>query len=434
MRELRDLRRRLRELGERQTPGALATIVAVEGSSYRREGARMLLEPDGRMTGVLSGGCIESDLLGTAKTVLADGVARVVHFDLMADAEAIWGFGLGCAGRITLVVEPLGGETGAGEVLEATLAASMDRRHEARLASRISAIDSTTDDQVKVERWLGEIDRPAECATKVPREGKQTVGRKAATDTSGAARRPELPVLWSFFSNAAPNATEPANGAMTASSKPDPHVLAQLTALPCESAVVVARANGGGGSLRWLLESILPPVQLLLIGVGRDAVPVARLAAEMGWEVTLVDPRPTGEAAARYAGLGRYVGEPPRRLADVVTLDGRTAAVVGTHRYLDDLAFLGELATSAVGYLAVLGPRQRKERLLGDLARQGHGPRDGALATLRGPAGFALGGRSPEEVALAIVAEVQAVMSGRRAEALSELASRPSTHGTVEVP
>jgi xanthine dehydrogenase accessory factor len=112
MRELREILARARALSAAGSPAALATIVAVEGSSYRREGARLLLEPDGEATGVLSGGCLERDLARAAAEVVAGGAARTLVYDLTADDEAIYGLGLGCAGRVTLLVEPLAGAAG----------------------------------------------------------------------------------------------------------------------------------------------------------------------------------------------------------------------------------------------------------------------------------------------------------------------------------
>jgi xanthine dehydrogenase accessory factor len=85
---------------------ALATVVAVRGSTYRREGARLVIPADGPTVGNISGGCLEGDVIDTAREVLASGAPQVVHFDLTADDEAVWGWGLGCNGAIDVLVEP----------------------------------------------------------------------------------------------------------------------------------------------------------------------------------------------------------------------------------------------------------------------------------------------------------------------------------------
>src|SRR6266581_4805295 len=93
----------LRERGERM---ALATIVAVRGSTYRRPGARLLVPESGDLIGNISGGCLEGDVADVANVVMVDGQPRLVNFDLTADDEAVWGWGLGCNGAIDVFVEP----------------------------------------------------------------------------------------------------------------------------------------------------------------------------------------------------------------------------------------------------------------------------------------------------------------------------------------
>src|SRR5947208_10621330 len=91
----------LRDRGERM---ALATVVAVRGSTYRRPGARLLVAGSGEMVGNISGGCLEGDIADVANVVMSGGEARLVNFDLTADDEAVWGWGLGCNGAIEVFV------------------------------------------------------------------------------------------------------------------------------------------------------------------------------------------------------------------------------------------------------------------------------------------------------------------------------------------
>lgn len=309
MKEMRQILSRARELRQLGESAVLATVVAVEGSAYRREGARMLVEHDGALTGVLSGGCLEQDLAARAAEVLASGTPALATYDLRAPDEYLWGLGLGCGGRITLLLERLP-TAGNGP--------------------------SPLDPFERVER-----DRsPAEVVTRF-------------------------------------------------------------------------------GEVLLLREEIAPPVQLVLAGAGRDAVPLARFASELGWEPIVLDARPTTAARERFAGLARFAGGGPRDLATAVTIDTFTAVVVLTHNYLDDLAWLAALLPSAAPYVGLLGPATRRDRLLADLAAQGMALDEAMRARLRGPAGLDLGGRSPEQVALSIVAEIQATMTGATATALS---------------
>lgn len=309
MRELRQILLRARELRQRGERAVLATIVAVEGSAYRREGARMLIESGGALTGVLSGGCLERDLAGRAAEVLSSGAAALATYDLRSPDEALWGLGLGCGGKITLLLEALPDQPDEPSPLDPLEAVARDRA-------------------------------PLEVVTRLGEE-----------------------VLWR--------------------------------------------------------QTVVPPIRLVLAGAGRDAVPLVRIADELGWETIVLDGRPTAAGAARFTGLARFAGVAPRELAGAVTVDPWTAAVVMTHNYLDDLAWLAALLPTPAAYVGLLGPAARRDRLVADLAIQGLTLDAAMMNRLHGPAGLDLGGRAPEQVALAIAAEIQAIMTGASAGARS---------------
>lgn len=98
---------RVRRSGQK---AALATVVHVDGSAYRREGAKMVVAEDGSTYGTISGGCLEEEVTALALEVIRSGRPRLVHFNMKADEDIVWGLGLGCNGRIDVFVEPLGGE------------------------------------------------------------------------------------------------------------------------------------------------------------------------------------------------------------------------------------------------------------------------------------------------------------------------------------
>ena len=308
---MRQILERARELRQRSEPAVLATVVAVEGSAYRREGARMLIEGDGALTGILSGGCLERDLAARAAAVLASGSPELAVYDLRSPDEMLWGLGLGCGGRVTLLLERL----------------------------------------------------PVDLEVPSPLEPFERLARD-------------------------------------------------------RTAVEVVTRFGERVLLR---ERVKPAIALVLAGAGRDAVPLAHLAGELGWETVVLDSRPTDAATLRFAGLARYVGIAPREVAAQVKIDPFTAAVVMTHNYLDDLAWLAALLPTPAPYVGLLGPAERRDRLLADLAMQGLALDETMRQRLHGPAGLDLGGRAPEQIALAIVAEVQAVLTGAGGALLSRL-------------
>ena len=166
------------------------------------------------------------------------------------------------------------------------------------------------------------------------------------------------------------------------------------------------------GAARVAFETITPSVRLVLCGSGPDVVPVVRLAAQLGWDVAVVDHRPAVHARPeRFAGARVVECADARRRGAAVRLGPRTAVVVMSHHFARDGDYLEAALGAGVAYVGVLGPRARTERLLGELAARGAPPPPGAR--LYGPVGLDLGGDGPDAIALAIIAEVAAVSAGR---------------------
>ena len=107
MKELRDILQAIEAGRARGEKMALATIVGVQGSTYRREGARLLVDATGQMTGNISGGCLEGDVAVVADEVMRAGTPRLATYDLTADDDTVWGLGLGCNGAVDVLVEPV---------------------------------------------------------------------------------------------------------------------------------------------------------------------------------------------------------------------------------------------------------------------------------------------------------------------------------------
>ncbi len=340
MRELRDIVAAFEALAARGEGGVLATVVDVEGSTYRRPGARALLLPDDELVGVISGGCLEGDLLERARDVRASGAAVRVCYDHRGQDDLLWGLGLGCAGRVDVLLQPVS-RAAPGPML--------------RLREALAS---------------GE---PRALATVIAREGELAPLLGAEVEL-GAAERAEL----------------------------------------------LAR---GGARVRWregrghrveLLEELLEPaVPLLVFGAGPDVVPVVRLASALGFAVSVVDPRPALARPERFPGAERVLACAPEEVGERGLVGARSIALVMTHHYLHDQAYLGFLLGTPVRYVGVLGPKQRTEDLLRDLREQGVVPAPEVLERIHGPAGLDLGADGPEAIALALLAEIQAVLAGR---------------------
>lgn len=389
MDELRSIIDRL-GAGACQPACALATLVYVEGSSYRGVGARALVLPDGTTVGLISGGCLEGDLLQRAGEVLADGRPRSVRYDSTAPEDALLGLGLGCNGVVEVLLERA---TAAGAGAAAAGADSAAAGHYLPLLQRARAAGR--------------------------RSALGTVYRSPEADEVGARLaliEPPPPAPGS-----APGAPEAHRfGPLRAALREA--VTRDLTALLQQGRSRAAAYEVAGAPVQVLLELVEPPLALTVCGAGPDAQPLVALAASLGWEPVVFDHRAAFALPQRFPGAARVVTAAREEFSAAVPPRPGEAAVLMTHSYPTDLAYLEQLAPRNLRYLGVLGPRRRLERLLTEL-----GPRAPAAGALYGPAGLDIGADTPAEIALAIAAEIRAVLARRGG---GSLRARPtSIHG-----
>lgn len=362
---------------------ALATVVSVEGSSYRRPGARMLVREGGQSTGTISAGCLESDVIEHARRVIAKGKAVLVEYDTASTGEEMaWGLGLGCNGIVRVLVEPLAPGSLYVEALR--------RSSETHAAPLLVA----------------------------------TVFRHTPTESAPAAVRVETGAR--LFIEA------------DGSVRPDGMSVKAAAAIECEARALssAGAASGahvievGGADVKVFFETLLPPVPLVVFGAGQDALPVVELARGLGWHTEVVDPQARPASLSRFAAADRVTLARPEEVAARVRLTPRTLALLMTHNYSHDLVLLRFLLSSTARYVGVMGPRKRTERMLRELAsgEEPFRPEDAELSRLHSPAGLDIGANAPAEIALSIVAEMRAVLEGRRGGSLRE--RRGSIHGT----
>jgi xanthine/CO dehydrogenase XdhC/CoxF family maturation factor len=361
MSELQDVLRAIEEGRARGDRMALATIVGVTGSTYRREGARLLVPENGRPVGTISGGCLEGDVREAAREVMEGGVPRLMHFDLTADDEVVWGWGLGCNGVVDVFVEPA---DGAFETAGALRRAIEDQRKLA-LATVVEN---------------GGVD------------GIQPGGRMLITPDGRA------------------------EGALGDASVEERTKQAALEAMTEERSLTAVLEGG----IRTFIEVLAPPLRLLVCGAGHDAIPLVRAAGGLGWRVEVIDDRDSFLKPHRFPEAKRFVSAQPIDAAAAAGVDDRTFVVVMSHNFLRDKDYLHSFLGTNVRYIGMLGPSARLERLLAELRREGFEPDPPDMAVVHGPAGLDLGGDGPEEVAWAIVAEIMAVWNGRSGGSLRD--------------
>ena len=161
----------------------------------------------------------------------------------------------------------------------------------------------------------------------------------------------------------------------------------------------------GSGTLELLLIPMMPPPALLICGAGHDAVPVARLATEMGWDCTIVDHRSGFARADRFPATCSVEVIQPAQLSQHIELDNLDAAILMTHHLGHDRSYLSQVVDASLPYIGLLGPRSRRDRLLSEIGAP--------LVHVHGPAGLDIGAEMPESIALAIIAEIHAFLNKR---------------------
>ncbi len=328
------------------TPLVLASVFNTGGATYSKTGAFMLINGDGLFQGMLSGGCLEGDLAERAKQVAADGTPQRVTYDLSQDDEDLWGLGVGCDGQMSIFLQPLL----AGNSYEP-------------LASMLQVLQG---DDVEI------------IAIVIESASAQTAGGASLVGRAGNYR--------SFGLQAA-------------------------AAVILESAAEKVLSDGhstthnvriDGAEVSVLFALLKPPPKVLVLGAGLDAEPVVNLCAELGWRVTVVDHRPAYIEKGNFVGAQHVLCCPPESLADTVDLRQFDAAIVMSHHLATDRSYLELLAATEIIYIGLLGPKERRMRLMQDLG-------DTATrldARLSGPAGLDIGGRGPASIALSIVSEM----------------------------
>ena len=173
-----------------------------------------------------------------------------------------------------------------------------------------------------------------------------------------------------------------------------------------------------GHSPSWklfVLPLALPP-RILLLGAGPDAAPVVEFAGMLGWRVTLVDHRSAYAVPAHFPAAEQVLLARPEELGAALELAAYRAAVVMSHHLTSDLGYLRVLAAADIPFVGLLGPPVRREKLLAEL-----GPLAQRLGSrLHAPVGLRLGGRTPQSIALAIIAELHAFVHIRDTAAVAE--------------
>jgi xanthine dehydrogenase accessory factor len=299
----------------------LATIIQTDGSSYRKAGAMMLINDMGQYFGLLSGGCLESDIMRQARRCWDNHQNRIIEYDMREEEDLAWQLGIGCGGMVRILLQPV---------------------HADNDYLKLDELNRCLEQRQKAE-YHQQIDENHPLNKVIPIDDKSQQ--------------------------------------LTAS--------AQLTE-----------------SVDMFVQLLCPAPLLAVFGAGVDAKPVVSIAAELGWQVLLIDPRVGYAKAEFFTQASQIIRQSIDELYDTTWLNQIDAALVLTHNIKLDAAALKLVQTSSAKYVGLLGPIHRTDRVL-DIAKL---TRNDLTKSLANPVGLRLGGELPESIALSMLAEAHAVL------------------------
>ncbi len=292
---------------------ALATVVRIVGSAYRRPGAKLLVEDGGGTLGSVSGGCLEADVREVAQAVLASGKPALRHYSSSTDEDVVWGLGLGCDGLVDVLVEP----ASEGPLAE--------------LAPRL--------------RELLAGDAPFALATLV--DGEEDLGASLLVNSTGAV-----------------------HGSLGAAALDAPAAAHARGLLAEPSAIPRSEVHGVAGRAVFI-EVFAPPPHLLVCGAGDDAMPLVAYAADAGFRVIVADHRPALLQAGRFPRAARLLLARPEEREIALPPAARSLAVVKAHSLARDREWVRRLLAAGFPYVGVLGPRERTATILREIGATG---------------------------------------------------------------
>ncbi len=368
MREIFDIVKAYKQACEEEKLVALATVVKVEGSAYRRPGARMLITEDGQLTGAISGGCLEGDALKKALLVMHQKKAMLVKYDTSDDDDAKLGVGLGCNGIIHILIEPIIPDSASHPIL--FLQNFLQERKETALITLFN---------------------PAE-------RNKSQLGTCLLLKENQLVKNENVPEsLEEILIQDARNTLETGNSCIV-------HYQDKLQATDHYA----------------LIEALHPAIVLNIAGAGNDVMPLVTMASVLGWQVNVVDGRPGLLNKQRFPSAKQLIVSKADQILEHLQPDAYTVFALMSHNYNYDLNVLKKILKLNIPYIGVLGPKKKLDRILQEVKDEGLEFSSDDLAKIYGPVGLDIGAETSEEIALSVLAEIKAVLSKKKGTSLKD--------------
>ena len=357
MKEIKAIVKAYDEMDKASLRAALATVVRVEGSSYRRTGARMLVMDNGTWVGGISGGCLEGDALKRARVAINSSRPTLITYDTSEDDPHQIGVGLGCNGIIDVLFCPLdfNDPENPAEILKSCIQAS----RETHILITITGLSG---------EWPGL--------------------------KSGQLFKYQGTVSLKIFAN------------KTIEKELDQQIQHQIA----ENKSAPYKFEAPEGKKAAIFIEILPPeIHVVLIGHQYDVYPMSRLLKEIGWRVSIV-----AELIKVNALIRTIANEirPPDEFSELL-IDDHTAIILMSHDYKTDKRNLPEALNTSSPFIGMLGPRVRSEKIWKELEEEGRALTLAEKERIYAPLGLDIGAVTPEEIALSLAAGIRTAFAGR---------------------
>jgi xanthine dehydrogenase accessory factor len=398
MKEIRDILQAFDQARKEGKRSALATVVHVEGSSYRRPGARMLVTEDGQLTGAISGGCLEGDALRKALLAIHQQQNKLVTYDSTDEDDLPFGIQLGCNGIVHILFEPID-DTKASHPIRLLKELTGERRNAVLVT--LFSLDRSLEQPGTILLYVDGI-----------AQGEDTGQTDFIGQAGDITQR-----------DGAPPTALPGRIQEYVSTDVKEAFRQKISCFP--------EYASGKETYHGFIEFIPLPPALVIAGAGNDVLPLVEITSLLGWHTTIVDGRPHYATARRFGKADKVLVSRPEKVLEQLTTDTQTLFVLMTHNYNYDLALLRELLKKNFPYIGILGPRKKLDRMLRELKDQGCMPDEGQMAAIHSPIGLDIGAETAEEIAVAIAAEIKTVLAGRSGKPLKD--KRDSIHNRPAV-
>lgn len=359
MKEIRAIVKAYNTIDFSSTRAVLATVARVEGSSYRRTGARMLVLDNGTYLGGISGGCLEGDAMRRARKALVLDKPAIVTYDTTQEDNHQIGVGLGCNGIIDVLFTPLN---------------NSDEQNPVKLLSGL------TD-----KRETSIVVTITECADQLNALGKTLLFKN------------DHQFLESFVVGNIKS-----------------HVLSDIKECFVKQKSQTITYREGENNIKVFIEVILPVTHLVIYGGNADIHSLIRIAKELGWDTTAV----TKIVKADKSLFSMATTVINNSGTEEPVIDNHTAIVLMSHDYQTDFRNLRKALQTGSSYIGILGPKKRSDKMFDALLQAGEPVSAENLQRIFSPAGLDIGANTPEEIALSIAAEVRSHFAGRNGMSL----------------